>query len=139
MSIVILCDWTMVRAADRPPAVSAALARRLFRGARARRRLGGLLGFGPAHFRGLALQRGGLGRRRLLDPSRRRLVAARGSLAQSVEAGPLDEAEFYPARFQIDARDLHLHRVRQAIAHTGALAAQLVQRVVELEVFAAQF
>src|SRR3546814_3860925 len=49
------------------------------------------------------------------------------------------QAELDAARFEIDARHLYLHFIGQAVAHAGAFAAQFMQRLVELEILAAQF
>src|SRR3546814_16783996 len=49
------------------------------------------------------------------------------------------QAELDAARFEIDARHLYLHFIGQAVAHAGAFAAQFMQRLVVLEILAAQF
>ncbi|KCB33243.1 hypothetical protein L543_1089 [Bordetella hinzii L60] len=85
----------------------------------------------------LPLERGRLGRGRFLDPPGLVRIA-RALLAQGFVARPLDQPELDAARLQVHARNLHLHLVGQPVAHARALAAQFVQRIIELEILAAQ-
>ena len=57
---------------------------------------------------------------------------------QLLVAVAADETELDLPRLEVDARDLHGDRIGQAEALPGALAAQLVHRLVELEVVGAE-
>src|SRR5690606_2777271 len=58
--------------------------------------------------------------------------------ADRPEVHSFDQPEIDPARLEIDARDLHVELVGEPEPAPGALAAQLVRRLVVLEVLAAQ-
>src|SRR5690606_18644980 len=93
--------------------------------------------FGEPGFPRLA-RRLGLRRGRLAGAAPRLAIATPRLLDELLVAGARHQPELDPARLEVDARDLYVDGIGETVALAGTLAAQLVTRLVVLEIFPAQ-